>query len=203
VPTTVTTSSGSSCREQPLGLLPQLQVEQPHDEAQLRLELPRRQREVEVDDVALVAEHERLRAAVRQARLELGHVHVAQLDDLNVQQPQLLGIANGQPFGAVDEDGFVHRRRSGVPRAQVQVDSRERLGRRVADASPVEVTRPGLTVSQQPQALRLASRRLRRREVAMRALAHVCQFGLGQATPLAGTHAAMLAAALAGTPPGS
>ena len=31
----------------------------------------------------------------------------------------------------------------------------------------------------------------------MRALAHVFQFGLGQAPPLAGTHAAMLAAALA------
>ena len=92
-------------REQPLGLLPQLQVEQPHDEAQLGLELPRRQSEVEVDDVALVAEHERLRAALRQARFELGHVHVAQLDDLHVQQPELLGGANGQPFGAVDEDG--------------------------------------------------------------------------------------------------
>ena len=96
-------------REQPLGLLPQLQVEQPHDEAQLGLELPRRQGEVEVDDVALVAEHERLRAALRQACFELGHVHVAQLDDLHLQQPQLLGGANGQPFGAVDENGVGHR----------------------------------------------------------------------------------------------
>ena len=48
-----TTSSRSAC-------CAELQVEQPHDQAQLGLELARSQCEVEVDDVALVAEHERL-----------------------------------------------------------------------------------------------------------------------------------------------
>ena len=72
--------------EQSLGLRTELEVEEAHDEAQLGLELARRQREVEVDDVSLVAEHERLRIDLRERLLELRHVQVAELQDVHLEQ---------------------------------------------------------------------------------------------------------------------
>ena len=73
-----------------------------------------------------------------------------------LRRPPFAGAAPGQEIPlAVSLARF-----SGVARAQVEVDAREGLARRVADARPVEVARPRLTVAQEPETLRLASGRL-------------------------------------------
>ncbi len=96
--------------EQLLGLRTQLEIEEPDDEPQLGPDLARGQREMEVRDVVLVAEHERVRRAAGEAPLELADGELPEGLGGDVEVVQLLERANREPLGAVDEDGSAHAR---------------------------------------------------------------------------------------------